>query len=73
MQSKPVWKAKLVQETGKHRESAESELETCYRRKTPDEFTGLADGDPHWGSLWPTAGGKTESYASPSPSPLQCL
>ncbi len=63
MQSKPIWKPKLRQETGKYWESAETELESCYRRKPPDEFAGLADGDPHWGRLWPTAGGKTESYA----------
>lgn len=41
-------------------------LKSCYRRKSPDEFAGLADGEPHWGRLWLTAGGKTDSYVSVS-------
>lgn len=53
-----------MQETGKYQESAETELETCYHGKRPDEFIRLADCDPHRGRLWLTAEGKTESYAS---------
>lgn len=48
MQSRPIWKPKLMQDSI-NIESAETELETCYLRKPPDESTGLADSDPHWG------------------------
>lgn len=64
LQTKPNLKPKLMQEAGKYRESAETELETRDHRKSHDECTGLADGDLHWGRLWPTAGGNTESYVS---------
>ena len=56
MQSKPIWKPKLMKEASKYSQSAETykiKLETRYHRKPRDEFTG-------W--QWPTVGGGGEGF-----------